>query len=522
MKRERGLPLLAGALLALAYPPARLLVPAFVGLVPLLLFIARRPPGPRGRWDATRAGLLTGAVYFGLQLYWLGIALGPYSLLALPAYLGMVAVLAALVGAFAWALHYTRERLDVPLPLLTAALWTTLEWGQAHLGDLAFPWLGLGTALAPFPILAGAADLVGTRGLTFWIAGVNGLLASAMLRQRAGRPVAPALAMLLAVLVLPTAYGAARAVTLATRPAARVAVVQPNISEEVKLGPLGLDFSITALANLTLSLAGEPLDLVAWPEMALPTNLAGDPGLQDAIRALSARVGAPILVGAYGVYGDDDPAAHNSAFLIDARPSPDPERYDKRRLVPFIERVPFVGTRPRGGGEGPPEPGAGAGPTTRRPPFGSLSSGRSGTVFELEPATFGTLICYESIFAPLARSYRSRGADFLVNITNDAWYGRDRWWGRTTALWQHPAHLVLRAIETRTGVARAANTGFSLFVDPLGRVQGRTPLFEPAVSMATIHTTPGTTLFVRRGDWLATLALLFTLAALLAARVRRR
>lgn len=165
--REHALPILSGALLALAFPPARLLVPAFIGLVPLVLFIVGQPPGPVGRWTATRAGLITGVVYFGAQLYWIAVALLRYSVLAVPAYLGMVLVLAGLTGGFAWAMHYTHQRLDIPLPLSTAVFWTLLEWVQAHLGDLAFPWLGLGAALTPFPTLAGAADLVGSRGLTF-------------------------------------------------------------------------------------------------------------------------------------------------------------------------------------------------------------------------------------------------------------------------------------------------------------------------------------------------------------------
>jgi apolipoprotein N-acyltransferase len=116
-------------------------------------------------------------------------------------------------------------------------------------------------------------------------------------------------------------------------------------------------------------------------------------------------------------------------------------------------------------------------------------------------AEVGVLICYESIFAELSRDDRRAGADLLVNITNDAWYGRDTPLGRTTALWQHPAHLVLRAIETRTGIARAANTGVSLFIDPLGRRHGETRLFHATTSVATVLTTDATTLFVRWGDW---------------------
>lgn len=519
---ERALPLLAGVLLALAYPPAEILLPSFVGLAPLLVFIDERAPGSAGRWSATRAGLLTGGVYFGIQLYWMAVALIHYSALAIPAYALTVLVLAGLAGAFGWAVHFTRDRLRLPLPLAAAVFWTTLEWVQGHLGDLAFPWLGLGTSLASFPRVAGAADLVGARGLTFWLAAVNGMVAVLVLRSRDGRPVR-ALALATASLVLvPAAYGFARAATLELRPAARIAVVQPNIPEEVKLDrAIAVDSSLASLSTLMRSLAdgrrgdggdgGNAPDLVLWPEVALPADLAASRSLVDTVAALSRMAGAPILVGAYAV--DDArgiPVAFNSAFTVDGTGIRS-ARYDKRVLVPFVERVPFLDPRlvERFTGD------------LRY--FGALGRGAEAPVFSVGAATgprFGVLICYESIFARLGRRYRAAGADFLVNITNDAWYGREPWYARTTALWQHPAHLALRAIETRMGIARAANTGISLFVDPIGRTYARTDLFEPDLRVGTVFTTDSTPLFVRWGDWLGSLSLF--LAALLLALASRR
>ncbi|MFW5947037.1 MAG: apolipoprotein N-acyltransferase, partial [Gemmatimonadota bacterium] len=423
---ERALPALAGATLALAYPPVELLVPAFVGLVPLLVFIAGRPPGPEGRWSAVRGGMLAGLIYFGLQLYWLVVALIYYSALAIPAYLGTVLILTGFTGAFAWAVHYTRDRLGLSPALAATLFWPTLEWVQGHLGDLSFPWLGLGSALAPFPTLAGAADLVGARGLTVWIAAVNGVLAVLVLRHRAGRPLR-GLALGLAALVAgPAAYGFARAATLELRPAARVAVVQPNIPEDLKMDRrVAMDTSLTALTRLTLELepaargqepGPEPdgaggasggagpatagLDLVAWPEVALPGFPEHDGGLTAVVRELSRRVGAPILLGAYGVDGTgDDAVAFNSAFLVDGT-GLRPPRYDKRRLVPFVERIPFV------------DPAWFEALVGSVVFVGGLGKGRERAVLPTDGGSgFGTLICYESIFAPLSRRYRRDGAD---------------------------------------------------------------------------------------------------------------
>jgi apolipoprotein N-acyltransferase len=516
------LPVLAGVLLAASYPPARLVLPAFVGLVPLLVFIAEQPRSAEGRWSATRAGLLTGVVYFGLQLYWLAMALGPYSGFAIPAYALTVLVLGGLTGAFGWGLHYTTDRLRLPLVLTAALLWTTMEWIQGRLGDFAFPWLGLGYALVPYPTLAGAADLVGARGLTLWIAAVNGLLAMAVVSVRVrARATARPLAAALLLTMVPAGYGTWRAVTLEMRPVARVAVVQPNIPQRIRLDlELALDTSIVVLNRLSLETmrteleGAEAIDLVAWPEVALTADLAGHPGLSSTVQDLSARIATPILVGAYGV-GAHDPDAradrprplYNSAFLVDAA-GLSGARYDKRRLVPFVERVPLR-------------------PTARR--FGGLERGGDPSLFVLPDAppraghaTFGVLICYEAIFSHLAREHRLAGADFLVNITNDAWFGRDTWYGRTTALWQHPAHVTMRAIENRMGIARAANTGISLFVDPLGRTRQATPLFVEDVRIDTILTTDPLTLYSRWGDWLATLASIMSLGLLLTARLRSR
>jgi apolipoprotein N-acyltransferase len=256
--------------------------------------------------------------------------------------------------------------------------------------------------------------------------------------------------------------------------------------------------------------AVEGVDLVAWPEVALTTELQSSTGLTGSIRELSRRIDAPILVGAYGRAPGG--RLYNSAFLVDSA-GIDGVRYDKRRLVPFVERVPL---RPASGR------------------FGGLERGRQGVLYPAAgiatgtasrattPATFGVLICFEAIFTDLARDYRRGGADFLVNITNDAWFGGATRAARTPAFWQHPAHVTMRAIEHRMGIARAANTGISMFVDPVGRTRQASTLFVADVLSDTVFSTAGLTLYTRWGDWLATLAALATLALLIVAHAGGR
>lgn len=506
---ELLLPLTSGLLLAISFPPARLIVPPFVALVPLLIFVAGQPDTPTGRWAAARGAFVTGVVYFGVLLYWLVVALIHYSLLAIPAYVLTVTAAALIVASMVWGLHYTIKRTPLALPLAAALFWTTHEWIQGNLGDLAFPWLGLGSSLAYFPRLAGAADLVGARGLTFWLALVNGLIALGILHRRENRPVRGIALGVLVAIALPVAYGFVRTATIELQPAAEVAVVQPNIPEELKMDrDQALDSSLTALVNLNERI-DRPVDLVVWPEVALPALLAhpSQAWLSRRVRSLSEEAGAPFVVGAYGMEEDERRVFFNSAFVV-APAGIIEEPYHKQYLVPFVERIPFIN---------PALLEAVVGSVQY---FGGLGRGAGAIPMGATGQEYGILICYESIFAPLARRYRLNGADFLVNITNDAWYGRDVWWGRTSALWQHPAHLRMRAIENRVGIARAANTGISMFVDPLGRTYQRTQLFEPDLRIATVYTTDEITLYTRWGDWVSVLALLGAMLALGWGRVR--
>jgi apolipoprotein N-acyltransferase len=505
---ERLLPSLSGALLFLSFPPFHLLLPPFVALVPLLIHVAERPAGMRARWAATRGGLLAGVVYFGLLLHWMPIALIYHTSLAIPAYLAAVAVLSGLTGTFAALLHLVHGRLrQVPLALPAAALWTSMEWVQANLGEFSFPWLGLGMSLTGFPRLAGVAELVGARGLGFLIVAVNGLVATALLRWRAGsvslRALGPPLAGALGIVAGAGWYGVERAATLELVPAGRIAVVQPNVAQEVKRDRArALDSSLVALSSLTGRIRAGSAGLVVWPEVALPALIGHgfETALRDTLRRMSVRLEAPLLVGAYGFAGGSDGMTfYNTAFLVEAEGIAT-EVYHKERLVPFVERVPFLDSRLLRRFTG----GLGL--------YGGLGRGQRGAAVDAAGMRFGVLICYESIFAESARGYRRDGADFLVNMTNDAWFGREPWYARTTALWQHPAHLVMRAIENRMGVARSANTGRSLFVDPIGRSYERTALFEPDVRTATVYTTATTTLYVRWGDWLARLAVALSAA----------
>jgi apolipoprotein N-acyltransferase len=197
-------------------------------------------------------------------------------------------------------------------------------------------------------------------------------------------------------------------------------------------------------------------------------------------------------------------ATSNAAFLFDStgawRNAP---IYAKHYLVPVVEHVPFV-------------------PVSwfRHVPWLARWSGgfKKGTTLPLYRTTigrFGVLVCYESAFEDLPRRYRAAGADFLVNATNDAWYGR------TAGPYQHAAHLVMRAIETRMGIARAANDGISEFVDPLGRISDATTLETQTAVAGRLMTSDVRSLYVILGDWVGVISAGLALAALILVLVRK-
>ena len=509
----------SGLLLGLAHPPFQLLVPSFVALVPYLVWVLRLPAGPDGRSRALRGGFYLGLLYFSLVFYWLVAALIYYTPLAVPAFVFPVLVMSGFLALATLGVQQAVHRLGAPLWVAAPVFWTAAEWTRAHLGPVSFPWMELGATLGGHPRLVGAADLVGTRGMSFWLVSVSALLAMAWVRWRdegggkpaeegvgpgergpAGDPRAP-LAALLVALLLPVGYSLYRWHTVELEPAAEVAVVQPDIPEDLKLRSSRAADSARRASESLLSrpeIARSDPDLVILPETVFPLFIdpvpsAGHTG-QPAIRRWAARTArrldAALL---YGGIGSEDPgegefAYYNSAFLVDST-GRRIARYDKRNLVPVVERVPFVN------------------PDWFRMVnyFGGYGVGESRGPMTAGGTSFGVLVCYESIFADRSRRYRRDGADFVVNMTNDAWFGRhEPWWSRTSALWQHPAHLTMRAVENRMGVARSANTGISGLVDPLGRFHPRTELFRPAAFTGTVYTSDEVTLFTQWGDWVGT------------------
>jgi len=488
-----------GALaLFLSYPPFPLPILSFFAIIPAVLLVRQAVIDANPRF-AFRWGWWYGLASNALILYWMVVALWHFTPFSALGYLASIAIIGLLTGVMFW--FVVRIRLaapGVPLWAVFPVAWTALEWLIGHLGDVRFPWLGLGTSLADSPVLVQWADIAGARGVTLWLAWCNVVLLEAALDVRRASYVVRRIAPVVVTIALASGYGVWRIKTLPVRDVGQIGMVQPNEGFDEKGDPARADTVFGKLIGLSRQLLIQTPrpQLLIWPEAAVPDFLWRRPQWQAQIAEL-AQSRIPIFTGVLwaepGWQSIQDPY-YNAALFIDStgdwRRSP---VYAKHYLVPVTERVPFV-----------PVSVFRAIPGIRNW-SGGFTPGRDLPVYETGIGRFGVVICYESAFEDLPRKYRARGADFLVNITNDAWFGR------TTAPRQHASHLVLRAIETRMGVARAANSGISEFVDPLGRAYSLTSLDTEATVNGVLRTSDVVPLYVRLGDWVGTLVVASTL-----------
>lgn len=498
---------LTGLLLAAAFPPLELREAAWIALVPLL--VAVRFVSPR---DALRLGFAAGALGWLLSIHWLSrVTVAGWCLLSL--------YCALYVGAAAWfaARWWRRHGTDRFLPNLAfmaglAAWWAGLEWVRSHFAT-GFPWNALGVSQYRNAALLQVAAWGGVYAVSALIVWVNAGIAATVLRYaerggRWGRRPHPELfaAFLLVALAFAGGVYRIRGMDLGeTR--LRAALIQTNIPQDDKWDEAKVELIYQRLRDLTLAaLHSGPLDLVIWPESALPDDVRSSPPSYDLVYTLCTN-GVPILVGSMDTEWPDagPPRYFNSTFLFDAEGML-AGAYDKRHLVPFGEYVPLRRLLPF--------------MKAMTPIPDSFTPGRTSTVFRLSspPVSFSALICFEDTVAPLARTSVRNGARLLVNQTNDAWFDP------SSASRQHMAQCVLRCVENAVPAVRVANTGVTCHIDRRGAVRailaddrGGT-VFEGFIPV-TVEVPPDDmplTFYTRHGDLFAVTALLAGLATALA------
>ncbi len=475
--------LLGGLTLAAAFPKVGWHPLAWVAIAPLLVALTDATP-LRAWWY----GILFGVAFRAGTLYWVVHAMTRFGGLALPVAVLGVAVLVLYLAAFwgLFALVVNRAGADRPRAvLLLAATWAGLEYIQSVFLS-GFPWALLGYAGAGFLPVAQVADLAGVFILSFVVMLSNGAVAAAVRGRPGWRACAATAAVVIAGVVV---YGYGR---LSATPAGEVgvtvpvALVQGNVSQDVKWDPSVKERTLHRHLSLSEDGARGGAKLVVWPESSWPDpyGVERDAQASALLAGVARRTGTALVVGTVHVESSEaGTTVANAAVVVDGDGS-HAGRYEKSHLVPFGEYLPlqsflrFLGPLVQAVGAmraGDPSQPLLSAPIVGVPPF-------------------GLAICYEVIFPGLVRQQVRAGAQFLVTITNDAWYGT------SSGPYQHFDMARLRAIENRRWLLRAANTGISGIVDPWGRVVQRTEMETEAVVLGEVRARDELTVYARTGD----------------------
>jgi apolipoprotein N-acyltransferase len=519
MKSPYALALISGFIAVFAFAPFGIAPVAWIAFVTLFVALeAERPV--KGFF----LGWVSGIIFYLGTVYWVVHSMYFYGGVPLNVSIAVMVLLAtylalytALFGMF-FSLtdtYGTMTRL-----LVVPSVWVSLEYLRGRLFT-GFPWVLLGYSQADYLSLIQIADVTGVWGVSFLVMTVNVLLflylspakSSVPLLRRMGLPGRfhpPLKETIYTALILISAlvYGNIRidqVDSLSSKwPALKVGIVQGNIEQSLKWDPTHAGRTVRTYLGLTERVLAEGAEMVVWPETAVPFYLETEKDLGPVVLDLPDRTGSYLLTGspAYSyniILGEY--RSFNSAYLLKPGGAL-AERYDKVHLVPFGEYVPlkrflpFIDKLVVGVGDFAPGPGY----------FPLIFNGQG----------IGILICYEAIFPEISRSFVTGGATILANLTNDAWFGD------TSAPYQHFQMAVLRAVENRVFLIRAANTGISAILDPVGRPTVKSELFTEATLTAEVRLKQGPPGFYsRKGDFFPSLCIAVSCIFIIS-RFRRR
>lgn len=498
---------LSSLFLILSFPNFNLVFFAWVGLVPLLFAIDGQKP-----LKSFITAYIAGVLFFLGTVYWLIHVTLPGMIIVvlyLALYFGLFGILVSCIFRTPSARRGPEGEGGCPayntprsclITLYIPAAWVVTEFIRSHFLT-GFGWAILAHSQARNLPFIQIADITGACGVSFLVVMVNTALFVTIRNFRGKNYSTLHILIVLLILFLSVSYGTFRLKNIFTGERLRVAVVQGNIPQSKKWD---CDFKEEILEkywSLTKKAASLGTDLIIWPETSVPGFLDSEKGLEEKVASLAREVKTPLLVGAPAGDKNLKDVYYNSAFLFSSEGRLI-GRHDKIHLVPFGEYVPAKGI-------------FSFVQNFASSPIGDFTAGKARTVFRfpvsrnwrdgaaawkfLKKVKFSCLICFEDIFAGLTGEFVRGGADFLVNITNDAWFGD------SSAPFQHAQSSVFRAVENRVNVVRAANTGFSCFINQKGQIIGAVEsggrnLFVDGIAVREITLTRTRTFYSVFGD----------------------
>jgi len=515
--------ILSGVLGAASLPPFDQTWLCWLALTPLIAAVFFSGEEARRRWLRDLGlGYVAGLTFFWISFFWLTTvtALGWFVLqFYMAIYYALWAVFCGLmrppgtseiVVVDKWSEMLARAKPETPpssspwlrsghnlfLAVCLATAWTGLEWTRGWLFS-GFGWNGLGVALhATWPMIQ-MVEFTGVAGVTFFVAFSNSILATTARRiwqETRTRVMRPHYDLTLTMVGLVGIF-ALGVNAVQSRPATRplhVALVQASVPRAEKFDlryKQKIFEKFDRLSKIALT-STSAIDLLVWPESALPTPVLEDQQTFDFVSGLAASTGVDILLGV--IDAPREGGVYNAALLF--QPDQPVQLYHKVHLVPFGEYVPLRHSFPlfaKIAGDQVPE---------------DFDVGHEFTVFQLSKnhGRVASLICFEDTIGELTRQFVLRGADFLANVTNDGWFLR------SAGSRQHLANAVFRCVETRRPMVRAANTGVTCFVNEFGRVtqmlrDDQGSIFEEGTLIGDVNIPiePALTFYTRHGELFA-------------------
>ncbi len=510
--------IVTGFLLTASFPKGNFSFCAWIGLVPLMVSVRKM-----NRTRAFYAGLTAGMAFFLSLLYWIVPTLDIYGklpfLLSVPILVLLAFYLGLYTGIFALGLKFIGDD-SVIMPFQAAALWVGLEYLRSFLFT-GFPWGIIGYSQYMNIHIIQIADVTGVYGVSFLVVAANGVFSvmwttlttsgvfvktmecDSISEMPARILPVPAFEIkkavtsffcFICIMGLVLYYGFSRLDMIRgmdkKADTVKIAVIQGNINQAVKWERRFKIFSAEKYCGLSELASRSDPDLIVWPETAMPFYYPIENVPSVIVDKCIRKIHTCFIIGSPAFRRDKKgrPEFFNRAYMINKNAVITGE-YDKVHLVPFGEYVPFGKYL------------AFLGKLTAQ--AGDFSAGKG----KLTPLRFnnkkaGVLICFEIIFPDLAREFVRNGADILVTITNDAWFGT------TSAPFQHFSMSVFRAVENRRSVARAANTGISGFIFPTGKIFMESPLDKDMFLSAKLFCLKMKTYYTCFGDWFAIICLI--------------
>lgn len=462
---------------------------AWFALAPLFVAIRSAPP--------KRAYLLTfvsSLVWYGISMFWVYYALHDFgniaSFTSIVLVILLVVFMASYISIAPMAARYLDTRLKGGLAAWLPAAWVAVEICRNYFPFGGFPWANLTMSQWRFLPIIQIADITGIYGIIFLIVAVNVLITEIIetfFKDKRFFPIREAIVIFI-LFIFTLGYGFYRLysipLSLAGAPSLSLGIIQGNIPQDEKTLKERAMKNLDTYREGTRKIAESSVEMIIWPESSFPWIIKDDDTYLDPQVLGLPKEGLGEMP--YTLFGaltkTADGLYQNSAITVNAE-GYIKSRYHKTHLVPFGEYVPY-----------------------RKMFFfarklvetlGEFLPGDSSMPMNARPARPGVLICYEDIFPEISRQSALKGADVLVNLTNDAWFDK------SSALYQHLALSIFRAVENRRFLARATNTGVSAIVMPTGKIMIESGIYEPALIVSPVALWAKLTPYTLYGDWFA-------------------